>query len=45
MSLPAPADGSAPGYFGVYPALVTDIVDPEPARPGPGALPLARHGR
>jgi uncharacterized protein involved in type VI secretion and phage assembly len=29
MSLPAPADGSAPGYFGVYPALVTDIVDPD----------------
>ncbi|MFD7629896.1 phage baseplate assembly protein V [Streptomyces sp. NPDC059851] len=27
MSLPAPADGAAPGYFGVYPALVTDIVD------------------
>ncbi|MEU9372826.1 phage baseplate assembly protein V [Streptomyces sp. NPDC048255] len=27
MSLPAPADGSAPGYFGVYPAIVTDIVD------------------
>ncbi|MEW2416043.1 phage baseplate assembly protein V [Streptomyces sp. NPDC046866] len=27
MSLPAPADGSAPGYFGVYPAFVTDIVD------------------
>jgi uncharacterized protein involved in type VI secretion and phage assembly len=22
-----PADGSAPGYFGVYPAIVTDIVD------------------
>lgn len=27
MALPAPPDGSAPGYFGVYPALVTDIVD------------------
>ncbi|MFI5668239.1 phage baseplate assembly protein V [Streptomyces sp. NPDC051704] len=27
MPLPAPADGSAPGYFGVYPAFVTDIVD------------------
>ena len=27
MSLPAPADGSAPGYYGVYPAIVTDIVD------------------
>ncbi|WP_223064984.1 phage baseplate assembly protein V [Streptomyces sp. IB201691-2A2] len=27
MSLPAPADGSAPGYFGVYPAIVTDLVD------------------
>ncbi|QEU96635.1 phage baseplate assembly protein V [Streptomyces kanamyceticus] len=23
------ADGSAPGYFGVYPAVVTDLVDPE----------------
>jgi uncharacterized protein involved in type VI secretion and phage assembly len=29
MGLPAPVDGSAPGYFGVYPAIVTDIVDPE----------------
>ena len=29
MGLPAPVDGSAPGYFGVYPAVVTDIVDPE----------------
>lgn len=28
MALPAPPDGSAPGYFGVYPAIVTDIVDP-----------------
>ena len=28
MGLPAPVDGSAPGYF-VYPAIVTDIVDPE----------------
>lgn len=27
MSLPTPADGSAPGYFGVYPAVVTKIVD------------------
>ena len=27
--LPTPVDGSAPGYFGVYPAFVTDIVDPE----------------
>jgi uncharacterized protein involved in type VI secretion and phage assembly len=27
MALPAPADGSAPSYFGVYPAVVTDIVD------------------
>ncbi len=27
--LPAPVDGGAPGYFGVYPALVTDIVDPD----------------
>jgi uncharacterized protein involved in type VI secretion and phage assembly len=25
--LPNPADGSAPGYFGVYPAIVTDLVD------------------
>ncbi|WP_327397370.1 phage baseplate assembly protein V [Streptomyces phaeochromogenes] len=23
------ADGSAPGYFGVYPAVVTNLVDPE----------------
>lgn len=29
MDLPQPLDGSAPGYHGVYPALVTDIVDPE----------------
>lgn len=29
MGLPTPADGCAPGYFGVYPALVTDIVDPD----------------
>jgi uncharacterized protein involved in type VI secretion and phage assembly len=29
MALPAPADGSAPAYFGVYPAVVTDLVDPE----------------
>ncbi|GIF18188.1 uncharacterized protein involved in type VI secretion and phage assembly [Actinoplanes tereljensis] len=29
MSMPTPADGSAPGYFGVYPALVTDLVDPD----------------
>lgn len=29
MGLPAPADGNVPGYYGVYPAIVTDIVDPE----------------
>lgn len=29
MMRSAPADGSAPSYFGVYPALVTDIVDPD----------------
>jgi uncharacterized protein involved in type VI secretion and phage assembly len=29
MALPAPVDGSAPGYYGVYPALVTDLVDPD----------------
>jgi uncharacterized protein involved in type VI secretion and phage assembly len=28
VGLPAPADGSAPSYFGVYPAVVTAIVDP-----------------
>jgi uncharacterized protein involved in type VI secretion and phage assembly len=27
MGLPSPVDGGAPAYFGVYPALVTDIVD------------------
>lgn len=27
--LPHPADGSAPGYYGVFPAIVTDLVDPE----------------
>lgn len=27
MALPMPDDGMAPGYFGVYPAIVTDIVD------------------
>jgi uncharacterized protein involved in type VI secretion and phage assembly len=26
---PTPVDGAAPGYFGVYPAFVTDIVDPD----------------
>ncbi|TCN32777.1 hypothetical protein EV644_12429 [Kribbella orskensis] len=26
---PTPADGSAPSYFGVYPAVVTDLVDPD----------------
>jgi|tagenome__1003787_1003787.scaffolds.fasta_scaffold20974272_3 uncharacterized protein involved in type VI secretion and phage assembly len=29
MALPHPPDGSAPAYFGVYPALVTDLVDPD----------------
>jgi uncharacterized protein involved in type VI secretion and phage assembly len=29
MGLPQPTDGSAPTYHGVYPALVTDIVDPD----------------
>ena len=29
MSLPTPLDGAAPGYFGVYPAIVTDLVDPD----------------
>ncbi len=29
MALPAPVDGSAPGHFGVYPAIVTDLVDPD----------------
>ncbi|MDR7081026.1 uncharacterized protein involved in type VI secretion and phage assembly [Arthrobacter ginsengisoli] len=27
MHLPSYSDGGAPGYFGVYPAIVTDIVD------------------
>jgi uncharacterized protein involved in type VI secretion and phage assembly len=27
MGLPNPADGSAPGYFGLYPAFVTNLVD------------------
>lgn len=27
MALPSPADGSVPAYFGVYPAVVTDLVD------------------
>jgi uncharacterized protein involved in type VI secretion and phage assembly len=27
MGLPAPADGGTPGYYGVYPAIVTDLVD------------------
>ncbi|MGR6320733.1 phage baseplate assembly protein V [Micromonospora soli] len=27
MGLPAPADGSTPGYYGIYPAIVTDLVD------------------
>ena len=26
---PTPVDGSAPGYFGLYPALVTNLVDEE----------------
>jgi uncharacterized protein involved in type VI secretion and phage assembly len=29
MGLPTPVDGGAPSYFGVYPAIVTDIVDPD----------------
>jgi uncharacterized protein involved in type VI secretion and phage assembly len=29
MGLPHRNDGSDPGYFGVYPAIVTDIVDPD----------------
>jgi uncharacterized protein involved in type VI secretion and phage assembly len=29
MGLPAPVDGGAPGYYGVYPAIVTDLVDPD----------------
>ena len=27
MGLPNPADGSVPGYFGLYPAFVTNLVD------------------
>lgn len=27
MGLPNPSDGSAPGYFGLYPAFVTNLVD------------------
>jgi uncharacterized protein involved in type VI secretion and phage assembly len=27
MGLPNPTDGSAPGYFGLYPAFVTNLVD------------------
>ncbi|RZU11357.1 hypothetical protein EV645_6523 [Kribbella rubisoli] len=29
MDLPQPRDGAAPAYHGVYPALVTDLVDPK----------------
>lgn len=29
MTRPGPVDGAAPGYYGVYPALVTDLVDPD----------------
>lgn len=29
MVLRTPADGAAPGYFGVYPAVVTKLVDPD----------------
>lgn len=29
MGLPEPADGQGPRYFGMYPALVTDIEDPD----------------
>lgn len=29
MGLPSPVDGAGPRYFGVYPALVTDLVDPD----------------
>ncbi|MGW6129724.1 phage baseplate assembly protein V [Cellulomonas sp. NPDC055163] len=29
MALPSPVDGAGPRYFGVYPALVTDLVDPD----------------
>lgn len=29
MALPEPNDGSAPGFYGVYPGWVTDLVDPD----------------
>jgi len=29
MALHTPVDGAAPGYFGVYPAVVTNLVDPD----------------
>lgn len=29
MALPEPNDGGAPGFHGVYPAWVTDLVDPD----------------
>jgi len=29
MALPSPADNAIPGYLGIYPAIVTDLVDPD----------------
>ena len=29
MSIDAPPDGDAPRYFGLYPAIVTDLMDPD----------------
>ncbi len=40
-----PPTATAPRYFGVYPAIVTDIVDPRPPRPDRGQVPLARRRR
>ena len=38
-------DGRRARYFGVYPAIVTDIVDPDSIGPHPGEVPVARRRR
>ena len=42
--MPRP-DGDARRYFGVYPAIVTDIVDTDEPRPDRGQVPVARRRR
>ena len=43
--LPAPPDGEAPGYYGVYPAIVTAIVDDQRLGRVQVRYPMAGRGR